>query len=137
MFKAGQELFKKCRDLVAVHEQANNKASAQGNTHTSERRILWKADLEQVQKALMYAAQYSEKVIQCNVDMSSNGETKTRLLSPPRDVLNGPGQMALDMHQRSIEKLARGGPTWGEEALKYIDKFAGLAAMCEREAEDV
>lgn len=136
MLKAGQELFKKCRILVAVHEHANSKVSAQANIHTNERRALWKADMEQAQKAVVYGAQYSDKLIQCNVDMSSNDENKIQLLTPPPDVLNGPGQMALDMHQTSTKKLTKGASTWGQEALKYVDKFAGIAAVCELLAED-
>lgn len=137
MFKAGQEVFKNCRDLVAVHEQANSKASAQGKTHVSERRTLWKADTEQARKAVVYGAQYGERIIQCKVDMSGNDETKIQLLTPPQIELSGPGQMALDMHQRSIETLAMGDSTWGDEVVKYLDKFAGIAALCELHSEDL
>ncbi|KAJ4422866.1 hypothetical protein N0V82_002523 [Gnomoniopsis sp. IMI 355080] len=137
LFKAGQDLLNKSRDLVAVHEKANSKASALGNAHTNERRTLWKADMEQAQKAVLYSAQYGEKAIRCNVDMSSNEDTKTQLLSPPWQVLNSPGQMALDMHQRSIDKLARGEATWADETLKYMGKFAGIAAICELQGQDV
>lgn len=136
LFNAGQELLKNCRDLVAIHEQANSKASAQGKTHVNERRTLWKTDVEQARKAVVYGAQYGEKVIQCEVDMSGKDETKMQLLIPPPNELSGPGQMALDMHQRSIEALATGDSTWGDEVLNYLDKFAGIAALCEHHSEN-
>lgn len=93
--------------------------------------------MEQTQKAVVYGAQYGEKVIQCNIDMSSSDENKAHLIAPSGSILNGPGQMALDMHQRSIEKLMKGEPTWGAEALKYLDKFVSIAAVCELEAEGI
>lgn len=137
LFDAGQELLKSCRDLVAIHEQANSKALAQGKNHVNERRTLWKADVEQALKVVVYGAQYGEKVIQCKVDMSGKDETKMQLLTPPPKELSGPGQMALDMHERSIQALATGDSTWGDEVLKYLDKFAGIAALCEHHSEDV
>lgn len=93
--------------------------------------------MEQARKAVVYGAQYGEKVIQCKVDMSGNEETKIQLLTPPQNELSGPGQMALDMHQRSIESLATGDSTWGDEVLKCLDKFAGIATLCEHHSEDV
>lgn len=137
LFKAGQELFSRCRDLVAVHEQANGKASAQANLHTNEMCTLWKADMEQARKAVMYSAQYGEKIIRCHVDMANDENTKIKSLTPPRNVLDGPGQMAIDMHQKSIEKLTRGQSTWGGEALEFMDKFAGIAVICESQADGV
>lgn len=93
--------------------------------------------MEQARKAVVYGAQYGEKVIQCMVDMSGNDETKIQLLNPPQHKLSGPGQMALDMHQRSIERLAMGDSTWGDEVFNYLDKFAGIAALCEHHSEDL
>ncbi|CAN8104033.1 unnamed protein product [Discula destructiva] len=139
LFKAGQAFFKKCRDLVAVHEQVNDEVTTtQAATGSSERHALWKADMEQAQQVVRYGAQYGEKVVQCSIDMSSHDEEKMQLLNPSADALiNGPGQIALDMYQRSVEKLANGESTWGEEALLYLDKFVGIAAVCDVKMENV
>lgn len=135
LFKASQDIFKACRDLVAVHEQANGKVATQVKTQTSERRTLWKADMEQAQKVVGYGAQYGEKVVRCHIDLSSRDEDKMQPLTPPKDALSGPGQMALDMHQRSIETLLKGKSTWGEQSLLYMDKFVGIAGVLDVPAQ--
>lgn len=87
--------------------------------------------MEAAHKVADYGAQYGEKIVRCTVDLSSRDESKIQLLTPPPgEKLSDAGQMALDMHQRSIEALGEGEPTWGEDALMYLDKFESMTAAC-------
>lgn len=86
--------------------------------------------MDEAQKAAGYGAQYGEKIVRCTVDLSTREEGKIEMLTPRGETLSGAGQMALDMHQRSIEALGEGETTWGEEALMYLRKFEGITAAC-------
>lgn len=131
MFKTLQIRFNEYRELVAAHEQANSHYDVRPHTQTDERRALWKGDMEEAQKAASYGAQYGEKIVRCTVDLSNRDESKVQLLTPARgEKLSGAGLMALDMHQRSVEALAGGEATWGEQALMYLDRFEGITAVC-------
>lgn len=130
LFKAGQSLFEKYHELVTAHEETNSNPAMQVSTQTNDRRKVWEADIAQAEKVVAYAAQYGEKVVRCAIEMSSRDEHKMQLLTPPRHGLNGPGQMAMHIHQRSIDTLVKGESTWGEEALMCMEKFESLAAGC-------
>ncbi|KAF3766281.1 hypothetical protein M406DRAFT_68640 [Cryphonectria parasitica EP155] len=127
--KSSREILQTCRDLVAAHEQANVRTVAQGNMQLKEMRAIWSEDVSQAEKVLLYGAQYGERIIEHNVDLLANVEERSHLLTPPWDALKGPGQIALDMHLKSAEKLMKGSPTWGEQAVICVDKLMDIIAL--------
>lgn len=122
--------------MVAVHEQANAKTLAQANTQLKKTRATWQEDTTHVEKVLLYGAQYGSKIIEYNTNLSASDEDRRQLLTPPRDALKGPGQMALEMHQKSIEKLLKGSPTWGEDVFTYVENFRGIMAVSGKQTDE-
>lgn len=138
LFKTGQTLVHCCRKIITVHEQANDKTTAQGTNHINEKRVLWDKDIAQIEKVLLYSAQLGEKLIACNVQLGAAGEEdREQLLLPPQDSLKGEGKIAVAVHQRSTDGLLNGASTWGEEALLYMGKLVDLAAACETKLGNV
>lgn len=133
LFKTGQTIFQTCRNIVTAHEQANDKTMAYRNPGTQEIRSMWTEDMSQVKRVLLHSAQYGKMIVACNIDLSANEEDRNQLLTPPRDEMKGHGQMALDIHQKSTDRLQKGATTWGEAAIKYMEKFVGIVAISEKQ----
>lgn len=133
LYQTGQTIFETCRNIVGAHEQANDKTIANADHGTRKVRAMWMEDMTQVKKVLLHSAQYGKMIVASNIDLSANEEDRDQLLTPPRDEMKGPGQMALDIHQKSTERLLKGATTWGEAAIKYMDKLVGIVAISEKQ----
>lgn len=135
LFNAGKTLLRTCREIIATHEQGNDASSrAQGTDQIDKVRAQFKKDNSGVEKVLIYSAQHAARIVACNIDLSGSGEPGS--LTPAQDELNDAAHMALDMHQRSTEKLLSGSTTWGEDATAYIEKFLGIIAISEKQTDE-
>lgn len=122
LFKAGQHIFKNCRDLVAAHERASSKAS-QDNTKLSLPREQWKEDIASVKEMLLYGCQHGENLVDCLIVPSSSNEEKSRLLTPDTQELSETGTMAVNMYRKSTEAIEKRRSTWGELAKSHAGAF--------------
>lgn len=122
LFKAGQQIFQNCRELIAVHEQANSKAS-QDNAKLNLPREQWKEDIANVQEVLLYGRQHGENLVDCLIVPSSGDEEKTRLLTPDTKGLSETGTMAVNMYRKSTGTINSSGTTWGERAKSHVGAF--------------
>lgn len=124
LFKAGQQIFQNCRELVAVHEQANSRVS-QDNTKLSLPRELWKEDIASVQELLVYGRQHGENLVDC-LTVPRSSDEKTRLLTPDTKGLSETGTMAVNMYRKSTGVINRSGTTWGERAKSHVGAFGKI-----------
>lgn len=122
LFKAGQQIFQNCRELVAAHERANSKRS-QSNTKLSLPREQWKEDIASVQELLVYGRQHGENLVDCLIVPSSGNEEKSRLLTPDTKGLSETGTMAVSMYRKSTGAINGSGSTWGELAKTQVGAF--------------
>lgn len=135
LFATGQNLFRACHSLVATHEQANGKTLAQACEQTSAIRTQWQADFLQMKKAMLHGEQYGQKLVGCQVDLWGGHECRDQLLTPPWESLKDAGKVALDMHQKSMDRLLNGSRTWGEQAFAYVERLVGIVAASEAQRE--
>ncbi|KAJ0125174.1 3 exoribonuclease family protein [Diaporthe amygdali] len=125
LFKAGQEIFQSCHELITVHNRANSKAS-QDNTELGLPRELWKKDIASVQQLLLYGRQHGENIMDCIIVSSSSNDEKSRLLTPDKQGLSETGKMAVDMYRKSTEAINESGSTWGELAKSQAGAFGKI-----------
>ena len=124
LFKAGQQIFQNCRELVSAHERANLKVS-QDNTKLSLPREQWKEDIASVQELLLYGRQHGENLVDCLIVPSGSNE-KSRLLTPDVQGLSDTGTMAVNMYRKSTGAINGRGQTWGELAKSQAGAFGKI-----------
>lgn len=122
LFKAGQQIFQNCRDLVAAHGRANSRAS-QDHTKLGLPREQWKEDITRVQELLLYGRQHGENLVDCLIVPSSGNEEKSRLLTPDTEGLSETGTMAVNMYRKSTGAINENGQTWGDLAKSHVGAF--------------
>ncbi|KAI3399164.1 hypothetical protein diail_7533 [Diaporthe ilicicola] len=125
MFKAGQQIFQNCRELIAVHGRANSKGS-RDNAKLATPRQQWKEDIASVRELLLYGRQYGEQLLECIIVPSSSDEEKSHLLTPDMHALSETGKMAVSLYHKSTGGIDGGGTTWGELAKSQAGTFGKI-----------
>ncbi|KAL1877037.1 hypothetical protein Daus18300_002647 [Diaporthe australafricana] len=125
LFKSGQQVFKNCRDLIAVHGRAKSKAS-QDNDKLGLPREQWKEDVASVQELLVYGRQHGENIVECIIVPTSCNEEKSRLMTPDIQRLSETGKMAVNLYRKSTGSISESGSTWGELAKGQAGGFGRI-----------
>lgn len=122
LFKSGQQVFKNCRDLIAVHGRAKSKAS-HDNGKLGLPREQWKEDIASVKELLLYGRQHGENIVECIIVPTSSNEEKSRLMTPDMQGLSETGKMAVNLYRKSTGSINESGSTWGELAKSQAGGF--------------
>lgn len=100
-------------------------------------RTQWQIDISQMKQAVLHGEQYGQKLVGCQVDLWGDHEHRDQLLTPPREGLKSAGEVALDIHQNSMDRLLNGSRTWGEQAVAYVEGLVGVIAVSEEQHDGI
>ena len=117
LFRAGQEIFTNCHNIVECHEQAVQKAPPSDASHPGDK---WEADNSAVQEVISYGRLYGEKLVDCVITLDSDLE----ILKVNRDLLPETGNMAIDLYKKSSKAVGK--ETWGRTAEAQLNAVAAI-----------
>ena len=117
LFKAGQQIFKSCHDILDYHDKANQASVSKEANPPGD---MWQADNSAIQEVLSYARQYGEKLVDCAITLDSDLE----VLKVDREQLPETGTMAIDIFEKSGKAI--GGETWGRTVAAQLSAVSAL-----------
>ena len=117
LFRAGQEIFTNCYNILDCHEQTVQKSSSTEASHPGDK---WEADNSAVQEVISYGRLYGEKLVDCVITLDSDLE----VLKVNQDLLPETGNMAIDLYKKSSKAVGK--ETWGRTAEAQLNAVATL-----------